>query len=921
MERSLFDYLRHRAETSPGATAIASGAPSGWESVTWAQLYAAASGVARRARTLPVGDGPVVLAVDNSVACAAVLLGLAGASVDLLLVEAANSYLTDEQSPIVRAAPSAMVGPAEFAATASARFPCVRFDELMAGPLSDVPPRRASVIHQLTSGSTGEHRIVCHPLNNVLRGGIIYRDVHGLTTADTLFVTVPLAHSFGLVGGLAAALVSGARLLTLTRFNLRVLLAGLRDGATVLLSTPLGYDLIASVTRPAQRDNSLRLALSSGGPLSADVAARAAQRLGVRVHQVYGSTETGLVACAYDRQEPWPDGSVGTFAPGVEWRLAQDDSTDGTGRLLVRTSTMFDRYLDGQTVGAGHYDTGDLVRVDAQGHVFVMARKNTFVNVGGRKVNPRRIERVLADCAGVVESFVYGAESDGAEQEIHAAVVLAGSTGVPELLGFCRARLMPYEVPHRVHVLAELPRTALGKVHLHRLIDAVSANEATEFTGRQDMTQPTGDYVAVVGLGYVGLPLALLLARSGQRVVGVDLDPEVRAALAAGNPRFVEPGVAELLDSVPPERFTVSDRLPEVAPQAVVICVGTAVDLATGEPDLAHLRSASAHVAEHMSAETLVVVRSTVPVGTCRDTVLPILRTAVDAPMLAMCPERIIQGQAVREIETLPQIIGAIDERARERAAQLLKPVAADQVLVSALETAEMVKLVCNAHTDLIYGFGNEVALMSAALGIDANEVIASANLRYPRPDLSRPGFVGGSCLIKDPYLLIHGAEAAGYRPSMVAAARSVNERVPQHVIDLVLKALAATGRAPADAKILVCGIAYKGRPVTDDVRGAASVEIAAALRDRVAVLGGHDFVVEPRRIAGLGYQPMDLADGLTDSDALILLVDHPGYAKLTAEFLCARMRKPAIVFDMWGALDGELSGAHDIDYLRLGRG
>ncbi|MFI5776810.1 nucleotide sugar dehydrogenase [Nocardia sp. NPDC051570] len=435
------------------------------------------------------------------------------------------------------------------------------------------------------------------------------------------------------------------------------------------------------------------------------------------------------------------------------------------------------------------------------------------------------------------------------------------------------------------------------------------------------MTQPTDDYVAVVGLGYVGLPLALSLARSGLRVVGVDVDPEVRAALAAGNPRFIEPGVAELLNSVLPDRFTVADRIPDVPPTAVVICVGTAVDAATRAPDLAHLVSATTHIAARMSPETLVVVRSTVPVGTCRGTLLPLLRAHVDAPMLAMCPERIIQGQALREIESLPQIIGALDDRSLERARRLLKSVAAEQVPVSSLEAAEMVKLVCNAHTDLIYGFGNEVALMSAALGIDANEVIASANLRYPRPDLSRPGYVGGSCLVKDPYLLIHAAETAGYRPPMVAAARAVNERVPGHVLDSVLKALAANGRSLDEAKIFLCGIAYKGRPETDDVRGAASVEIVAALRDRVAVLAGHDFVVGEARIAELGCAPMSLADGAADADALILLVDHPGYGELDAEFLRARMRTPAIVFDMWGVLGGELAEANDIDYLRLGRG
>jgi acyl-coenzyme A synthetase/AMP-(fatty) acid ligase len=401
-----------------------------------------------------------------------VLLGLAIAVREVLLVEAANSYLADEQSAVFRAAPSCVVGPRQLATPASARLTYLTFDELTNGP-SRAPERggSAAMIHQLTSGSTGDQRIVRHSVGNVVRGGQLYRDVYGLSATDTVFVTVPLAHSFGLVGGLAAALVSGARLLSLTSFNLRVLLEGLHGGATVMLSTPLGYKLVASATSPGRQRNSLRLALSSGGPLSEQVAVNAAQRLGIPIHQIYGSTETGLVACSYDRADPWPDGSVGRFAPGVEWRIADDEATveKGAGRLLVRTATMFGGYLDYTVPGAGLYDTGDLVRVDEQGHLFVLSRKSTFVNVGGRKVNPHRIERVIAAHREVIEVAVYGAESEGDEQEIHASVVLTGSTGVAELLSFCRTRLMPYEVPHRVHVVPELPRTALGKVSVPRL--------------------------------------------------------------------------------------------------------------------------------------------------------------------------------------------------------------------------------------------------------------------------------------------------------------------------------------------------------------------------------------------------------------------------------------------------------------------
>ncbi|MFC7545958.1 nucleotide sugar dehydrogenase [Plantactinospora sp. GCM10030261] len=427
--------------------------------------------------------------------------------------------------------------------------------------------------------------------------------------------------------------------------------------------------------------------------------------------------------------------------------------------------------------------------------------------------------------------------------------------------------------------------------------------------------------VAVVGLGYVGLTLAVSLAREGTSVIGVEADPAVRAALADRRPTLFEPGVGALLAALPADRFTVTDRLPDTPVRAIVICVGTAVDPRTHLPDLGHLTAAVDHVATHLTEDTLVVLRSTVPVGTTRGFILARLRErGVARPLLAVCPERTIQGRALAELAALPQVIGGVDERSARRAADLLAPVAPDQVLVSSVEAAEMVKLVCNAHTDLIYGFGNEVALMARSLGVDASEVIDAANLRYPRPDLSRPGFVGGSCLTKDPYLLMHAARQAGYHPPMVAAARTVNERVPRLAVEQVLDGLAAAGRPVAEARVLVCGIAYKGRPATDDIRGSASVEVARALRGRVAELRGHDFVVAPERICRAGFSPVGVEEGLDGADAVVLLVDHPGYRTVLGHpVLRERMRLPSVVFDMWGVLAEDLAGADDIDYRRLG--
>jgi UDP-N-acetyl-D-mannosaminuronic acid dehydrogenase len=430
------------------------------------------------------------------------------------------------------------------------------------------------------------------------------------------------------------------------------------------------------------------------------------------------------------------------------------------------------------------------------------------------------------------------------------------------------------------------------------------------------------EYTAVVGLGYVGLPFAVSLAAAGRIVVGVDTALTVRQAVNHGEAPFFEPGLTAALRALPPGRLTASDRLPDGPPREVVLCVGTPMDEATGRPNLAHLRAAVESILPCIGDETLVVVRSTVPVETCREVVLPRLASRVAAPLLAFCPERIIQGMALAELATLPQVIGAVNDRSMQRARELHGMITADHVALSSLEAAEMVKLICNAHTDLIYGFGNEVAMIASRLGLDAHELIESANLRYPRPDIARPGYVGGSCLTKDPYLLMYSARAAGYPAPMVAAARQVNEDMPRAAVRRFIDALSRVGdRALPDAKVLVCGMAYKGRPETDDVRGAASAVVADMLGNAVGTLAGHDFIVPQHRIKELGFQPMDLEDGLTDADGMIVLVDHPGYADLTAETIRARMRGPRVVLDVWGMLDGELGGADGVEYLRFGRG
>jgi acyl-CoA synthetase (AMP-forming)/AMP-acid ligase II len=429
-----------------------------------------AGAAAARASELPAG--PVLLAVDNTIESLAVLAGLAAAGVDCAVFESGSSLLRDEASAAHALGAAVVVGAAEV----PARYQVVPAADLVAplpgrDVLADLAARPAAdpAVWQFTSGSTGEPRLARQTAANLVRGGLIYASRYGITGRDTLLVTTPMAHSFGLVGGLVCALATGASLVALTGFRPAAVRAALSDGATVALGTPLVYELMVRSARPAV--SRLRMALSSGGPLDPELAEAARRQLGCPVYQVYGCTEMGIIASQFPRAEPWPATSVGTAAPGVELRLAEPSAAGDGAELFVRTGTMFGCYLGAAAppVDAdGWYRTGDLAGIDQDGHLSLVRRKDSFINVGGRKVNPARVERIMAGHHAVTEVAVYGAEAAGGE-EVVAAVALSASCTREDLVAYCRARLAPYEVPGRLHLVGRLPRTGMGKVDRSRL--------------------------------------------------------------------------------------------------------------------------------------------------------------------------------------------------------------------------------------------------------------------------------------------------------------------------------------------------------------------------------------------------------------------------------------------------------------------
>ncbi|MDF3292654.1 class I adenylate-forming enzyme family protein [Streptomyces silvisoli] len=459
---------RHAAER-PDAVAVRAFSRGAWTDTSWRQLVTlvqkAASGV-----RLPREHARVLLVLDNSAHAVAVLLGLLRAGADVICVERDNSHLGDPRSVLRQVDVGALImcdDAGHPTGSASADLPFARYSyaDLLSGPQEETSrPATAgtATVHQLTSGSTGEPRIVRHTAASIGRGGAIYQEIFDYQPVDRILLTVPQAHSFGMVGGVVAGLLSGAGIVLLDTFSLTAVHSALADGVTVMLGTPLVYRLLAAAPPPP--DHQLRLALSSGGPLSADLADAAERTLGLRVSQVYGSTETGIIAFQPPRAEPWPAQAVGIAAPGVTWQARPEG-------LVVTTSTMFTGYLEPGGVtpsgAADGYAIGDLARID-EGVLYLTGRKDTFINVGGRKVNPARVGRIVLAHPAVRDVHVFALDSPSGEQEVHAAVV-APAEDAARITAHCRDRLARYEVP-RVHFVTRLPRSALGKVDLSRLL-------------------------------------------------------------------------------------------------------------------------------------------------------------------------------------------------------------------------------------------------------------------------------------------------------------------------------------------------------------------------------------------------------------------------------------------------------------------
>jgi UDP-N-acetyl-D-mannosaminuronic acid dehydrogenase len=430
--------------------------------------------------------------------------------------------------------------------------------------------------------------------------------------------------------------------------------------------------------------------------------------------------------------------------------------------------------------------------------------------------------------------------------------------------------------------------------------------------------------ICVVGLGYVGLTLATVLAETGLEVHGLERREEVVDLVNAGRPHFSERGLEDALQRVVESgRLAAHLTLAGVDPFDVyIITVGTPLG-PDGEARLDMISAASREVAEHMNDNALVILRSTVKVGTTRSVVTPILETAQKRFDIAMCPERTLEGRALVELRSLPQVVGADDGVVRARAAALFSRLTRTIVDVESPETAEVIKLVDNTYRDVRFAFANEVARACESFGVSAYQVIAAGKLGYPRTDVPIPGLVGGPCLEKDPHILLESGQDRGIDLEITRSARLVNERQPGETVTAIGAELARRGLATGP-RIAVLGLAFKGVPSTDDLRGSMALRVIDEIRDRIptATISVFDPVIAPERlmVAVPGVEAAGSVDDAVRGAAVAILANnHPHFADFPPSALRTKMVPGSFVYDYWNLFSHLQARSADPDYLAVG--
>lgn len=391
--------------------------------------------------------------------------------------------------------------------------------------------------------------------------------------------------------------------------------------------------------------------------------------------------------------------------------------------------------------------------------------------------------------------------------------------------------------------------------------------------------------VCIVGLGYVGLPLAQAFARS-LKVIGFDVSQKT---------------VRELNESSDNQNLTFTSDPKEIArADFVIICVPTPVTKSK-DPDLSYVISAAETAGQHMKRGSVVILESSVYPGVTEEVLVPVLeRFGLKCGLdfrVAFSPERVNPGDTEHSVDKIAKVVAGMDEETTELVAELYRRATRDVFVAKDIRTAEAAKIIENIQRDLNIALMNELSLIFERMGLSTKDVLDAAATKWNFHRYS-PGLVGGHCIPVDPYYLVHKAEELGYHPQVILAGRGINDNMPRYIAEVTVSMMKSAGKPIKGAKVLIMGLSYKENVA--DTREAPARHIIEELgRYGVKVLGFDPLLGNIE--AEFGVESVSTLKNLTGIDAVIITVAHKVFGDTVLDELKQIMSREPVLVDIRG--------------------
>lgn len=410
----------------------------------------------------------------------------------------------------------------------------------------------------------------------------------------------------------------------------------------------------------------------------------------------------------------------------------------------------------------------------------------------------------------------------------------------------------------------------------------------------------------VIGLGYIGLPTACVLANNGYKVIGIDINDEVINKLNSGSIHIDEPELEKIfLRAFSNKMLSVS----KIVKKADIFIISVPTPLTKeNKAELNYVRDATGMIKNHVKEGDLIILESTSPPGTTEDVVGRIIsdHTGLTAGVdyyLAFCPERVLPGRLVYELIHNDRVIGGINEESAQKAKEVYESFSIGNFHLTDLKTAELVKLAENTYRDINIAFSNELSMICRDYGINIWDVIEIAN-RHPRVNVLNPGpGVGGHCIPIDPWFILEGIKA---KNTLIERARGINNGMPAIIADRILEIL----KGIDNPKVTIFGASYKEN--VDDTRESPTIDLVDILKEKEIATAIYDPVANTFK-----YELSSLDDSLAGSDLIVLLIGHKDFKKLNLEN-AAKLMRTCNIFDTRNYFNPEEVGKKGFKHISI---